>query len=510
MNQQNQQNNKRIAKNTLALYVRMIVIMAINFYMARVVLDVLGVDDYGIYNLVSTVVVVFSFLKSSLSEATQRFINYAMGSGKSNLLRPIFSTCIICYFALIVCVCLGGSIFWQFWGNTLNLPTERFETATYVFYIGLLAFSANLIHVPFNAAIIAEEEMGIFAKISILEVVVKLALTYLLELSIYDKLRTYSVLMAINAILISVIYIIYCYRHFEYTIFKPVWRNDLFRRILSFTSWNMLGSLAGVLSESGVGLIFNSFCGVVLNASIGLANQVNGALSGFITGYQTAFKPQIVKTYAACQYNEYTQLICRSSKFSFFLFFLVSVPVIVNMDYLLHLWLTVVPDYACIFCQIILIGSLIDATSGVFYSSIGATGKIRFYQIAVTCVFLLHVIVTLLLLETGADYSCVFFSRLLTRGVLNFCIGIFFLQRLTSFRFLQYYIETIIPIFWSAFLPLVCIYLFVKLFGNDHLLTVIINVTCFELLSLVLIYRFGLKTTERQKISAFILERVRK
>ena len=415
--------NKKIVSNTIALYIRMIVVMAINFYMSRVVLDVLGVIDYGIYNLVATIVVVFSFLKSSFSDATQRFINYTIGNGKHTQLSKIFSTCLNCYFILIITVIVLGEIFWMFWGASLNIPQSRYEAASFTYQIALVSFSLSILQVPYNAAIVAHERMGVFAKISIVEVLLKLFLTIVITNIAFDKLKMYSVLMMFNSAVIFTIYFVYCRTHFDYTKYIFCFDKSLFKRILSFTGWNMLGSLSGTLSESGVSLIFNVFCGVILNASIGLSNQINGALSGFIAGFQTAFKPQIVKTYAAKQRQDFHRLVCRSSKFSFFLFFLVSVPVICNMDYILHVWLVEVPQYACTFSRIILLGSLIDAMSGVFYSAIGATGKIRNYQVAITSVFVLHIVVTWVLLDLGVAYEYVFLSRIFTRGILNFLVG---------------------------------------------------------------------------------------
>ncbi len=198
----------------------------------------------------------------------------------------------------------------------------------------------------------------------------------------------------------------------------------------------MIGSLAGVLSESGIGLIFNAFGGVVLNTALGLSNQINNALSGFASGYQTAFKPQLVKSYAANEMSGFYSLLCRSSKFSYFLFFMLAVPIVFYMDYLLSLWLVTVPNYAVDFCRIILIGTLIDATSGVFYSSIGATGKIRNYQLSISSVFLLHFVVTFLFLYIGVPF--VGFSRLLTRGLINFIIGLYFINKNTVCRLFLY------------------------------------------------------------------------
>lgn len=499
MNSQSQVNNKRIAKNTIALYIRMIVIMAINFYMARVVLDVLGVTDYGIYNLVGTVVVVFSFMKSSLSEATQRFLNYEMGNGTHKNLPQVFSTCLNCYFILILFVLVMGAVFWLICGKYLDIPAERYEAASFVFFISLLSFSFSILHVPYNAAIVACEKMSFFAKISILEALLKLLLTVVVSYIAFDKLKSYSVLMCVNVLIILFVYYVYCHSNIPFCKYVRSVNKNNFKRILSFTGWNMVGSLAGVLSESGVGLLFNTFCGVVLNAAIGLSNQINGALSGFVSGYQTAFKPQLVKSYAAREMEGFYELLCRSSKFSYFLFFLISMPIIFNMDYLLSLWLVDVPPYAAFFSKIVLIGTLIDATSGVFYSSIGATGQIKHYQLSISLVFFLHFILTLFLLLVGLPYEWVFFSRLITRGLANFCLGIYFIRKLTSLRPKNYLRQALSPILKISILP-ISVLLFFNYSFQSNIFTVILGSIIFEIISVSCILTMGLSVSERKKI----------
>lgn len=502
--------NKKIASNTIALYTRMVVIMAINFYMGRIVLDVLGVTDYGIYNLVATIVVIFSFLKSSLSEAVQRFINYTIGDGRSSQLNKIFSTCLNCYFILIITVIAAGEIFWFLYGSSLNIPKNRFEAASFTFQIALFSFAVSILQVPYNAAIIAHEKMGIFAKISIMEALLKLLLTIAITLIPFDKLKTYSVLMLFNAAVIFSIYFFYCRRNFKYTKYIIVLDKSLFKQILSFTGWNMLGSLSGTLSDSGVSLVFNAFCGVALNAAIGLANQINGALSGFIGGFQTAFKPQVVKTFAAKNIQDFHRLICRSSKVSFFLFFIIAVPVICNMDYILHLWLVDVPPYACSFSQIILACSLIDATSGVFYSAIGATGIIKNYQIVISCNLMLHVAATCILLHFGFKYEYVFFSRMLTRGFLNFITGLYFLKKLADLRYIEYVKEAFFPILKCSLPPTLAIITLALFYGNGSTGAVMLNIFVFELASITFIARYGLSPNERSKVFSFIKNKIKK
>lgn len=352
--------------------------------------------------------------------------------------------------------------------------------------------------------------MGIFAKISIMEALLKLFLTVAITNIAYDKLKTYSILMLFNASVVFLIYLLYCRKKSKYTKYVFIFDKSLFKQILSFTGWNMLGSLGGTLSDSGVNLIFNTFCGVILNAAIGLANQINGALSGFIGGFQTAFKPQIVKTFAAKKMQDFHRLICRSSKISFFLFFLIAMPIICNMDYILHLWLVDVPPYACSFSQIILAGSLIDATSGVFYSAIGATGVIKNYQITITCNLTLHVIATCLLLYFGFKYEYVFFSRLLTRGLLNFITGLYFLKKLAGLQYFEYIRLALYPILKCSLLPILAIMLLTSIYGNNSIHAVLLNIFVFEFTSIIFIVRYGLSQNERNKVLSFIKNKIKK
>lgn len=496
-----QVDNKRIARNTIALYIRMIVIMAINFYMVRVVLDVLGATDYGIYNAVGTIVVIFSFLKSSLSEATQRFLNYEMGRSDSyKRLREIFSTCVNCYLVFVIIVFLSGELFWLLYGRSLSIPEERFDAATVVFHMSLLTFVVSIFQVPYNSAIIAYEKMDFFAKISIGEALLKLLLILWIKTILYDKLELYSYIILANSLIILLVYYGYCIKRFPICRYIFVWEKRLFRKILSFTGWNMLGSLSGILSESGVNLLFNLFCGVLLNASLGLANQVNNAMKGFSSGYMTAFNPQIVKTYAAKEYVEFKKLFYRSSKFSYFLFFMISIPLIFKMDYLLSVWLVEVPDYTAVFAKIILIGSLIDATTSVFYSSMGATGKIKYYQISISIVFLLHFVITYILLYFEFDYVLVFFSRLLTRGLLNFIVGILFVSHHTVFVFSEYVKSTLLPIIKTSVIPLVLISLLCQIGPHASFLYFIIIVIIFELSTLSSIFFVGLTPNEKMSV----------
>lgn len=497
--------NNKIAKNAAALYIRMFIIMAVNFYLARIVLDVLGATDYGIYNVVGTIVVIFTFLKSALSESTQRFLNYEMGKNCNFLkLRNVFSTSMNCYILLLFAVLFFGEIIWYYGGHSLNISQDRYEAAEFTFHLSLLSFAIGILQVPYNATIIAYEKMSFFAKISIVEVILKLFLTFLISYVDRDKLKTYSVLMFFNSFIILLIYYFYCKRNFRICRYKRKLDKKMFARILGFTGWSTLGSLASVFSESGVSLLFNNFCGVLLNAAIGLSNQINNALMGFANGFQTAFKPQLVKICASERNDEFHIMVCNVSRYSYFLFFLICIPIVMNMDYILSLWLVRVPHYTSIFARIIVVGTLIDASSSVFFTSIGAIGNIRNYQISISLVFLLHVVVTCILLYFKIPYQWVFFSRLLTRGLLNWMVGIYFLNSLSKFPVKIYFRRTIAPVFVASVVPITFEVFVHYIYSYDSIVCVLVDFILFEIIALVTIFYCGLFTSERNRITLFI------
>lgn len=475
--------------------------MAINFYLARVVLEILGITDYGIYNVVGTIVVIFTFLKSSLSEATQRFLNYEMGRCDSlDNLKKIFSTCMNCYLIFIIIVIISGEVFWFFYGSKLNIPIERFSAAGFTFHLSLLTFVISILQVPYNSTIIAYERMDFFAWVSIVEAVLKLLLTLWIKIIPSDKLELYAFVILINSVIILIVYIVFCMKKYRICKYIWIWEKKLFQRIISYTGWNMMGSLSAILSDSGVNLIFNLFCGVLLNSSLGLTAQINNAVKGFFSGYMTAFNPQIVKAYAAREYDAFKTLFNRSSKFSYFLFFMVSIPLIFNVDYLLSIWLVDVPQYTAEFTQIILVCSLIDATTSVFYTAVGATGNIRNYQISISVVFLLHILITYFLLLSGIPYVWVFLSRILTRGFLNFIIGVYFVRKQTVFCFSSYLQNTIRPIIKASIIPLSSMILLNLMVPFSNFLYFISAMLLFELITIISIYMFGLDRSEKLAI----------
>ena len=329
------ENNKRIAKNTLLLYFRMLFLMAVSLYTSRVVLNALGVEDFGIYNVVGGVVAMFSVLSGSLSTAISRFITYELGKGNKENLNKIFSSAVTIQFGLAgIIILLAETIGIWFLNIKMNIPEVRMEAANWVFQFSILTFAINLISVPYNASIIAHEKMSAFAYISILEAVGKLTIAYLITISPIDKLIFYAILMCAVALVVRLTYGNYCKRHFSECTYHFSWDKLLLKQMFGFAGWNFIGASSAILRDQGGNVVINLFCGPTVNAARGIAFQVNNAVNQFVTNFMTALNPQITKSYASGDKEYMMTLIFQGARLSFYMLFLLSLPILVNTHYL--------------------------------------------------------------------------------------------------------------------------------------------------------------------------------
>ena len=314
-------NNKHIAKNTLMLYFRMILTMLVSLYTSRIVLNTLGVEDYGIYNIVGGVVILFSFFNNAMSNATQRFLSFELGQNNSVQLKRTFSMIINVHIGIAFLIFLLAETVGLWFLNThINIPTERMKAANWVYQFSIFTFLINIIRVPYHATIVAYEKMSFYAYLSIIEVLLKLGVVFLIQISPLDKLIFYGFLIFVVSVLILLVYKIYCNKNFDAANYNFFWDTKLFKTLISFSGWSLFGSAANVSSKQGTDILLNIFYGVMVNAAMGIANQVNNAVNGFVQNFQTAFKPQIVKSYAANETDYLIRLIFQTSKFSFFYF----------------------------------------------------------------------------------------------------------------------------------------------------------------------------------------------
>lgn len=393
---------KRIAVNTAMLYIRMIIVMLVSLFTSRKVLEVLGVDDYGIYNVVGGVVSMLSFLNGSMTVATQRFLTYELGRNDLRQFRKVFSMAfgIHCILAVIVLILAETAGLWLV--NThLVIPEERLGAANWIYQTSVLVMLVSIVRTPYNASIISHERMGIYAYVSVLEVVLKLLTVYLLVFLPYDKLAVYGVLGLAVQVAVALIYFVYCRKNWPECRLLAFWDSRIFKDMAGFTGWNMFGTVAWILKDQGVNILMNMFSGPAVNAARGISIQVTGAVKNLVNGFQTAVNPQITKTYAADRRQEMHSLLCSSSKISFYLLLCIALPLGLEAPYILDLWLVDVPEYAVLFTRIILLEVLLDTLSGPMITGLMATGKIKWYQIVVGSILLLNIPVSYVLLRCG-------------------------------------------------------------------------------------------------------------
>lgn len=398
------ENNKRIAKNTLMLYVKMGVMMLVQLYTSRVVLQTLGVDDFGIYNVVGGVVVLFSFLNAAMSSATQRFLNFELGKKDFVQVGRVFSMSMTVHFVIAGTVLiLAETVGLWFLNSELNISADRMIAANWVYQFSVASTLLGILLVPYNATIIAYERMSFYAWTSILKALMLLGIVYLLVIGNTDKLILYAGLVfAVNA-LMQIVYIAYCRRVFPQTaIYKPFRDKKLFRELISFSGWSLFGGVANMSASQGINIVMNIFCGVAVNAAMGIANQVNAAVYQFVANFQTAFNPQIIKLYSSGETESFIRLIFRASKISYFMMFLLTLPLLLNTEFILGIWLGEVPEFAADFTRLTLAFALVDALSGPLWMSVQATGEIRNYQLIVSAFIFSNLPFAILLLWLGA------------------------------------------------------------------------------------------------------------
>jgi Na+-driven multidrug efflux pump len=361
--------------------------MVISLFTSRVVLSALGVENYGINNVVGGVVGMFSVVSGSLSGSISRFITFELGRKDYSKLQSIFSTAVNVQILLsFVIIFLGETLGVWFLNHKMDIPADRLYAANWVLQCSLLSFCVGLISVPYNALIIAHEKMSAFAYMSIVEVSFKLIIVYALYISPFDKLISFSILTLTISIVMRIIYGNYSRRHFEEAKYKLQLDAKLFKEISSFAGWSFLTNTAYLFNTQGVNILMNLFFGVTVNAARGIASQVESAVMSYVGNFTVAINPQITKSYAAGEYNSMNSLICRGSKFSYFLMLFFALPIMLEAEYILKLWLTIVPEYTVIFIRLSFIATMINMLGGTGYTACMATGNIKKYTIMMTTV----------------------------------------------------------------------------------------------------------------------------
>lgn len=464
--------------------------MVVSLYTSRVVLQTLGINDFGIYNVVAGFVTMLGFLHGAMSSATQRFLAFELGKPGDKDVRGIFSMSLNIHIliALLVFV-LGETIGLWFIQTQLAIPSDRIIAAESVFHLALLSYMLTIINVPYNALIIAHERMSIFAWISIIDVTLKLLIVFMLGWFSIDKLILYGILNLGIVFIVFIIYRSYCKKYFRESKFRIYWDKQLFKIMLSYTGWNLWGNIASVLSGQGVNVLLNIFFGPSVNAARAIAMQVSGALNGFVQNLQVAINPQIIKSYAAKEMHYMYHLVCYGAKYNFLLLFFLSMPVLINTDEILILWLGSTPEYISIFIRLIIIDSLINCISSPLMTSAQATGKIKLYQSIVGAVLLLNLPFAYLILKIGGEPHTVIYVSIVI-SICTFLARLIILKKLISLPISRYLKEVVgrglliistvlilyfsliyflgkLDFMWSLITICICVFCSIAFFGFD-------------------------------------------
>ena len=447
-------NNQRIAKNTMFLYFRMIITMAVSLYTSRVILQTLGVDDFGIYNLVGGVTAMFQFLNGTLADATQRYITVEIGKGDGGNIIKIFSICLLLHAILgIIIVIIAEPLGLWMLHNKLIIPADRLGAATWIFHFSVISLFIVIISVPYNALIIAHEKMNAFAIISIMEAVGKLLIVFALLIGNMDRLILYGALMLLMQTAIMLLYKFYCNRNFSESKFHYYWDKGLVKEISCFASWTIIGNLAFVCVTQGISILLGMFFMPAVNAARGIAVQIQTVVSNFVRNFQTAVNPQITKYYASNKLEEMRALLFRSSRYSFYLLIIPLIPLLLETDILLNLWLTEVPDYTKEILQIVLLIVCMNTLSFPIGVAIKATGQIRDFELYAITIYFLVLPITFFLLKMGFSPLSAFIVYLITEFV-ALIVKIYITGNHIGFSLIQYFREVLMSIIAVSFLAI--------------------------------------------------------
>lgn len=505
-----QANNKRIAKNTMLLYGRMLLLMAISLYTSRVILNALGVEDYGIYNIVGGVVAMFSMLSGSLSAAISRFITFELGKGNKENLAKVFSASVtiqlgICAIVMLLAETVG---LW-FLNSKMVIPENRMYAANCVYQLSLVTFVISLVSIPYNAAIIAHERMSAFAYISIFEAVNKLIVAYFIIISPIDKLIFYAIMIAMIAIIIRLIYGVYCKKRFEECTYHFIYDHKLLKQMFGFAGWNFIGASSALLRDQGGNIVINLFCGPAVNAARGIAFQVNTAVHSFVTNFMTALNPQITKSYASGDYQYMMTLLFQGARLSYYILLLLSLPVIVNAHYILHIWLGQVPEHTVLFVQLVLIFGMCESISSPLITAMLATGKIRNYQLVVGGFQMLNLPVSYILLRFGAIPETVLIVAIV---ISQLCLvsRLYMLRGLIGLKARDFIKKVYANVIEVTILSVIVPFLFAIVLNNDFLNFIILSIIT-VVSTLLVVFYVGCTMEERQfvvsKVKMIILKK---
>ena len=503
-----QGSSKRVAKNTLMLYFRHILIMLVSLYTVRVVLDTLGVEDYGIYSVVGGVVAMFSFFNTTMASASQRFFSFALGLNDQQKLKDTFATnwiiyLIIAVLALILLETLG---LW-FVKTKLTLPPDRLQAALWVYHFSVFAFICSILTTPYTALIIANEDMSVYAYVSVVEAIIKLVIVYILLVSSCDKLQLYGVLFFIATLITSIIYITISKRKYRECKFSFMWNKYIFKEVFSFTGWSIFGSITVVLRNHAVTILLNQICNPIVVAARSVAMQVTNHVNVFSTNFNTGLYPPIVKSYAARDKKQMLSLVFGGSKATYILMFIFTLPLVLEMPYILDLWLKNPPEETVMFTRLALIDSLITSVSLPLMTTVRATGKVKVYELTLGSILIISFFVSWIVLYMGAKAYYVMVVAIIAT-VLMLIARLFLLKRTLEFPIAEYLRKVILPLLVMSLISFSFSY-GISIILPEKFIYICITILFSMFITILVSYFAILNKEERQKITDVIKNKIK-
>lgn len=498
------ESNKRIAKNSVFLYIRMLVIMVVSLYTSRVILASLGVENFGIYNVVGGIVSLFAFINGAMSQTTQRYIAYELGYNNGINIKKVFSSCMLMHIliALIVLI-FAETIGLYILNNYLIIPKDRLYAANWVYQFSIMSSIIMILSTPYNGAIVAYEHMKVFAYISLLDAVLRLLTAFIISYSIGDNLIFYAFLLFVVQLIIRGSYSLYCKRNMPAIRFNLDVDKKKFKSMLGFTSWTMFNNLSIIACTQGINLLLNVFFTPIVNAARGIAMQVELAVSSFSKDLQVAINPQIIKSYSIKDLDRYYSLIHASSKYSFFLFFIIAVPILLETDYILSLWLTIVPEYTIDFTRIIIIVSLINILVNPINVGVSATGKIKRFQI-VSGILLISILPISFFVFKHYPNPILVFVVYLGMSLIVYGYKLYYAFKNIKLNLYFYFKQVLLRILGASTIAFFFSFMFKKVLIVKTFIELVFMSLSYVLICLSVIFLVGLNMNEKNKIRCLL------
>ncbi len=504
------QDNKRIAKNSLFLYIQMAIRMLVGLYTTRVVLHALGVVDFGINNVVGGFVSMFTFISDTMVSASQRFFAYEIGRGDKKKLNDYFNTTVLCYvlIALSMFILVEAVGIW-FLNNKMVIPAERLDAANWVFQFAVLSLIFHMIAVPFSSMVVAQEKMVVFAIVGLLDAFLKLGIVYVLLNVEGDKLKWYAVMLFVIAALNYVFYHLYCHFNFKEAVrIRLFWNKPMFIELISYSGWSLFWTLANVVRSQGINILLNMFFNPVVNAARGVAYQVNSAINQFVNSFYQAVRPQITKLTARKEYDEMLRMVFSSSKISFLLMALIAIPIIVETPYILQVWLKDVPEYTVVFTRLVVITAMIDTLGLSLTTAVCSTGRIKWFHIVCGGILILNLPVSYVFLKLGfSPYAVLYVS--IVMSLLAQVARVFFVHRMFGMSITKYGVDVILRITCVTLLSFAGTWAVSNVLGEGFGTLCVVLAISFGLTG-VLSYFIGLSKTGRGMVKAFVVKKLKK